>query len=196
MTPILGIIASQITGHLSTNSYESIATVTVGAGGQSLISFSSIPSTYKHLQIRYFAQTNRGTYGTDSSLVRVGATSGDTGANYSRHNLYGDGSAAYAGGTASATSWTGVNDFGTSTGGIFGVGIFDILDYQNVNKNKTMRELSGVDHNGAVGGFQTGTVTLNSGGWYSTTAIGYIEIKSQNGNNFTQYSSFALYGIK
>ena len=33
-------------------SYESIATVTVGAGGSSSISFTSIPSTYKHLQIR------------------------------------------------------------------------------------------------------------------------------------------------
>ena len=53
--PILGVIASQITGHLSTNSFESIQTVTVGSGGQSSISFSSIPSTYKHLQLRCFA---------------------------------------------------------------------------------------------------------------------------------------------
>ncbi len=32
--------------------YESIATTTVGAGGTSTITFSSIPSTYTHLQIR------------------------------------------------------------------------------------------------------------------------------------------------
>jgi len=31
-----------------TNSYESIATVTVGSGGASSASFSSIPSTFKH----------------------------------------------------------------------------------------------------------------------------------------------------
>ena len=43
-------------------SFDSIATVTVGAGGSSSITFSSIPSTYKHLQIRLLAQTNRATY--------------------------------------------------------------------------------------------------------------------------------------
>ena len=34
-------------------------TVTVGSGGTASITFSSIPSTYKHLQIRIFGQTNR-----------------------------------------------------------------------------------------------------------------------------------------
>ena len=33
-------------------SYESIATTTVGSGGASSITFSSIPATYAHLQIR------------------------------------------------------------------------------------------------------------------------------------------------
>jgi hypothetical protein len=46
--PILGIMASQISGHLVTNSYESIADrTTVGSGGTSSITFSSIPRTYK-----------------------------------------------------------------------------------------------------------------------------------------------------
>jgi hypothetical protein len=51
MTPMLGIMASQISGHLVTNSYESIQTVTVSTATPS-ITFSSIPATYKHLQIR------------------------------------------------------------------------------------------------------------------------------------------------
>jgi hypothetical protein len=34
---ILGIIASSITGNLVTNSYESIATVTVGSGGAAML---------------------------------------------------------------------------------------------------------------------------------------------------------------
>ena len=41
-----------------TSSYESIATVSVGSGGQSSIVFSSIPSTYKHLQLRAIARTD------------------------------------------------------------------------------------------------------------------------------------------
>jgi hypothetical protein len=48
--PILGIIASsKLT---VSNSYESIATTTVGSGGSATVTFSSIPATYKHLQVR------------------------------------------------------------------------------------------------------------------------------------------------
>ena len=39
--------------------FESIATVTVGSGGSSTISFTSIPGTYKHLQVRGIGRTNR-----------------------------------------------------------------------------------------------------------------------------------------
>ena len=52
------MIGNSIAGFLgtgvaaSTSSYESIATTTVGAGGSSSISFTSIPSTYTHLQVR------------------------------------------------------------------------------------------------------------------------------------------------
>ena len=58
--PILGIIASQDYNRV-TNSYESIATVTVGSGGSSSLTFSSIPATYTHLQIRYMAVALSGT---------------------------------------------------------------------------------------------------------------------------------------
>jgi hypothetical protein len=52
--PILGIIASAITGNLVTTSYESIETVTVGSGGSATVTFSSIPATYTHLQIKRY----------------------------------------------------------------------------------------------------------------------------------------------
>jgi hypothetical protein len=46
---ILGIIASsKLTA--AAGDFESIATVTVGSGGSAVISFTSIPSTYAHLQ--------------------------------------------------------------------------------------------------------------------------------------------------
>jgi hypothetical protein len=56
MTPILGILASGMSGNLWApgKDFDSIATTTVGAGGASTITFSSIPSTYRHLQIRLF----------------------------------------------------------------------------------------------------------------------------------------------
>ena len=178
----------------STNSYESIATVTVGAGGSSTVTFSSIPSTFKHLQVRYIAQTNRATYGVESFKINVGNGSIDTGSNYTRHVLIGDGSSASATADVSQTRWEGSNDFGTTTGGTFGVGVIDFLDYANTSKYKTMRKLGGVDVNGTVGGVG-GNASLISSAWMSTSAINIITIAAVT-NTLQQYSSFALYGIK
>ena len=90
-------------GGLSTfgvpTSYESIATVNP-TGGASTISFSSIPSTYTHLQIRGIARRASGTGLADIS-IRLNS---DTGSNYAMHDLQGNGSAAAAQGYASQTS--------------------------------------------------------------------------------------------
>jgi hypothetical protein len=190
--PILGIMASAISGNLS--SYESISTVTVGSGGSATIEFTSIPSTYKHLQVRAFAQSNRGTFGNDDCWIRVGNGSFDTGTNYGYHILSGDGSTA----SASAGSSTSRGYFGYAGTGVsstFGVSIVDILDYANTNKNKTIRILNGQDQNGLVGGYP-GLVMLTSSLWRSTSSIDRIQIYPNSGTQFNQYSQFALYGIK
>jgi hypothetical protein len=183
MSPlILGIMASSQPG--ATNSYESIATVTVGAGGQSTVTFSSIPATYKHLQIRLFAKYTGVGYG----LMRF---NGDSGNNYSAHGINGNGVVsdpvgAFAFTNISSTYYTGAA--GTKDTA-FNVSIIDILDYANTNKNKTVKGLYGWDNNG------TGYVEFNSGNWRNTNAITDIVLRSSAGN-FSQYSSIALYGIK
>ena len=68
-------------------------------------------------------------------------------------------------------------------------GVMDILDYNNTNKYKTFRILSGYDGNG------TGGLQLNSGLWQSSSAITSIKIEP-NTSTFQQYSTFSLYGIK
>ena len=180
--PILGIIASQITGHLFTNSFESIQTVTVGSGGQSSISFTSIPSTYKHLQIRGIAKLVSG------AATNMGLRfNSDTASNYSWHQLYADGSATGAGGYATQSSIGNQYTDPTYYSGF----IIDILDYQNTNKYKTTRCLGGEDKNGS------GYVTYTSGNWRSTSAITDITIYDPNASTtFAQYSSFALYGVR
>ena len=55
---LIGVIASSGGAAAAGTAYESIATVTVGAGGSSSVTFSSIPSTYQHLQIRYINTTS------------------------------------------------------------------------------------------------------------------------------------------
>ena len=180
LNSLIGIIASSV-GVTSTNSYESIATVTVGAGGQSTITFSSIPSTYQHLQIRYFSQS---TSGESIPLLRFNS---DTGSNYAWHQLYGDGSSAGSSGGTSSTSIY-ANNY-PSNANIFGASVLDILDYANTSKYKTTRVLGGYDTNGG------GQALLRSGLWMSTSAISTITFSPSSGN-FSQYSSFALYGIK
>jgi hypothetical protein len=163
-----------------TNSYESIATVTVGAGGASSINFSSIPSTYKHLQIRgILKETVAQNW---SSITFNGDASSST--NYSAHQLNGNGSSASA---SAQTSGMGLQHIvGTSE---FGAYITDVLDYADTNKYKTIRSLGGFDANGS------GQLALTSGSWRSTTAVNQLTVYAGSGV-FVQYSSFALYGIK
>ena len=182
--PILGIYASSMQPALAT-SFDSIATVTVGAGGASDMTFTSIPSTYKHLQIRFFGFQGVST----NSHIQVGNGSIDTGSNYAWHELYGDGSSAAAGAGASQTYMK--FSFMSSGGTTYPqTGICDILDYQNSNKYKTLRVLAGSDMNGA-----TGYAIFRSGLWQSTNAINTIKIFPASGS-FSQYTTAALYGVK
>jgi hypothetical protein len=186
MSPILGIYASQITGKLVTGSYESIQTVTVGSGGAASVTFSSIPSTYTHLQIRGIA---RGTVVSTETALR-NRFNGDSGSNYTRHDLRGNGTTATS---AAATSADAMNygdvSAASSNANVFGVFVGDVLDYANTNKYKTIRSLNGFDNNG------DGQVGIKSGFWRNTAAVTEILIFPASGD-FTQYSTFALYGIK
>ena len=186
MSPILGIIASSFAA--STTSYESIATTTVGGGGSSTITFSSIPSTYKHLQIRAIGRTDRASLFGDYGKLTFNS---DSGANYSDHQLQGDGSTVTAAAATSA-NFIRINRFAaaTATANAFGALTIDILDYADTNKYKTLRNLGGIDSNGS------GDIFFISGSWRSTTAVSSISIAVGGGTVFNQYSQFALYGIK
>ena len=183
MAPILGIMASQISGHLYTltGNYDSIATYSVGSGGSTPITFSSIPSTYTHLQIRAIYANAGGA--TNSGILQFNA---DTTSTYYTHYLKGNGTAASAGANANIAyiPWE------AAASPNFGVMVIDILDYTNTNKYKTIRVLNGYDANGS------GSVFLMSGLWRSTSAISSIVLKPDGAANWSQYSSFALYGIK
>jgi len=182
VSPILGILASQnYTRYSITGSYESIATVTVGSGGAANVEFTSIPSTYTHLQVRGIS--NPATSGANLSAQ----LNSDTGTNYTYHVVYGTGSAA---GAFAETGKTAMLDIdGSSNSTSYGAIIMDILDYANTNKYKTVRTLSGVDTNGG------GYVRLISHLWLNTNAITTIKL-FYSGQNLRQYSSFALYGIR
>lgn len=190
MSPILGIWASAQQGALAVGDFESIATTTVGSGGAASVTFSSIPSTYQHLQIRLIARSDRNQIDTLTDYLEMNFNS-DTGANYAFHQLLGDGSTASSN-AGTSDNYIIVSRISTTTAGasMFGGIVIDILDYANTSKNKTTRSLGGTDQNGS------GRIYLNSGLWMDTSAISTIRVKPSSTGNFLQYSQIALYGIK
>ena len=160
------------------NSFFSIATVTVGAGGTQQIDFTNIPQTYTHLQVRCF--------GARAAASIYMYFNGDTtNANYRRHIIAGDGSSISTGSVANPE----IDNGGFTSTTIPGVWIIDILDYTNTNKNKTSRILHGYDFNGS------GRTGLTSTAWFNSAAITSIKFDLDTTSLFSQYSSFALYGV-
>lgn len=188
MSPILGIIASQNYSRVApdTGAMFPLGMVSVGSAGSATVEFTSIPSTYTHLQLRALARTD---YAAASIAFHINFNS-NAATNYSSHELTGNGTSAAA--TASTTTqYPVLGDItgSSATSSVFGSVVLDILDYKNTSKFKTIRSLSGNDRNGS------GKLGLYSGNWRNTNAITSIQIIPGAGN-FIQYSSFALYGIK
>jgi len=191
MTPILGIMASSTSGANAVGNYESIATFTLSSSTAS-IDFTSISSAYSHLQLRVMMRSTTVTTGTDDMWLRFNS---DTGSNYSRHILQGDGATASAGANTTQTRIPFGNAIprASSAANVFGVAVIDILDYTSTNKNKTIRGLYGANENTTDTSFRVG---LNSGLYFATPAAVTSITLLPEANSFAQYSSFALYGIK
>jgi len=186
--PILGIMASSITASkLFVDAYESIATVTVTGATAASIDFTSIPSTYQHLQIRCMISGVHSASDHHDISVQLNT---DTAGNYSFHRLRGDGSTAAGQASTNSTSmaalYLSVSASATSN---FGGSVIDILDYKDTNKYTTMRSLGGTDRNGG------GAVGISSGSWRNTNAVTSIKLFNSLGNLY-QYSTATLYGIK
>jgi hypothetical protein len=173
------------------SNYESIQTITVGSGGAASINFTSIPSTYKHLQIRGIGRATNSTGGNQAKLQMNGDTSSGS---YAFHQLVGNGftASAYGYGTGTVDGMVPVivTTSGLSASNIFGVTVIDILDYTSTQKYKTVRSFTGRDTNGG------GDVQLTSGLWLSTSAITSLNILMQSAGDFAEYSTLALYGVK
>lgn len=165
--------------------FESIATVTATTNVTSL-TFSGIPQTYKHLQIRGISRRDTGV-----NHVAAVQFNSDTGNNYWFHGISGDGTTAnapyvsiyqpqiqmyYANGSTSQTNQ-------------FGAGIIDIHDYTS-NKRKTAKGI-GVCANTS----NNGRITSYSGVWNNTAAITSITVNFA-GDTAVAGTTFSLYGIK
>jgi len=169
-------------------SFESIATFT-GNGTASTYTFSSIPGTYKSLQIRILALAGGSAGGYYVGLQ----ANGDTTGNYTTYYVSANGSTTSASQSASATSiLTNVNGgLGLAAGASTpDVTIIDAIDYSSTTKRKSFAILSGQDKNG------TGGLSISTALWPTTSAITSLTIFNQGSQVFNTGTSIALYGIK
>ena len=170
----------------STGAYESIASTSVGSGGSAYVEFTSIPSTYTHLQIRAISRADAAVVWNEDDLT----FNSDTGSNYSNTQAFGTGTSIVSDAEGTRASiYLSYRPGASASSSIFGVYVCDILDYKNTNKYKSTRTFAGTDNNNG------GYVLLRSGLWLNTNAITSIKIAPRTGN-FVQYSQFALYGIR
>lgn len=187
MTPILGTIASSYLQ--ATTSYESIATVLVGSGGQAGVEFTSIPSTYKHLQIRGIARQNFPSSQQRGCRMRF---NGDTGNNYGAGQSYYNGSVPsdefY--GTTDVMylgEWPGP----ARTSGVFFNFVIDIHNYADTSMFKNAMSY------GFYQSFTQGGFAQSGGGiWRNTSAITSIKLFEGENANLSQHTRISLYGIK
>jgi len=155
-----------------------IATSTVTVNGSS-ISFSSIPQTYKHLQIRFYGKSN---------FSGVAWLYMDfSGGSYYSHTYNGDG--------GSSTSFSGTSGaIGTistaSTPNMFGSAIIDIADYTSTTKNKVAKSLTGYDANGSGASAIRSILRTDS-----TAAISTINLNDGGGGGFIVGTRADLYGV-
>jgi hypothetical protein len=150
--PILGVLDSAQTGNLVTGSYESIATFTGGAGS---FTFSSIPQTYTHLQLRVYANNTNGGGDWRGGFFRP---NNDAGSNYWWHYAYRSGTSTFGTSEFQANSWGQILACITNSFNGACSGVYDIYDYTNTNKYKTLTFMAGLSRNGNTGTFAYGEV--------------------------------------
>jgi hypothetical protein len=160
------------------NTYTLIASNTVGSGGVSSVTFSSIPSTYTDLVLRISGRTNRAA--VDSITMTFNGSS--TGITWT--TLFGNGTTVTSG--TAQRFWV---DSTTDTANTFGSADVYIPNYAGSAYKSTSIDAV-TEHNG-TDAFAEILTQL----WSNTAAITSIELAPQFGTGWLQYSSFYLYGI-
>jgi|694.fasta_scaffold109586_5 hypothetical protein len=173
--------------------YESIATTTVGAAGVTSVSFTSIPQTYTHLQIRASVRSN--SVAAYDAFYIYNLNNAGVSSLMANHYIYGGGSFVGVNAfTGQFSAQLGYVPAANTLANNFGAGIVDILDYTNTNKNKTLRGLGGFDDNGNTSGSPFITFASAYSAQLGTGAITNLTFIINN--SFAIGTKFALYGIK
>ena len=162
------------------DTFIKIASVTVGSGGASSVTISSIPSTYTDLCLKYSIRN------TSTNPTVIALFNGSS-SNFTRKYFVGSGTAVNSG--SDASNYIGYGEISTDTANTFANNEIYIPNYASSNY-KSM-SVDNVTENNAT----TAYAYMGASLWSSTSAITSIDI-SMYGGNLAQYSTLTLYGIK
>lgn len=173
------------------NTFELISSVTVGAGGAASIDFTSIPSTYTDLCVKYSLRTNYAASNADRIKLTF---NGSSSAIYSSRDINAAGSGTPGSAARSGLGYffafeAGASTAATATSNTFSNSEIYIPNYAG-SANKSYSS-DGVTENNAT----AAEADLQAGLWASTAAINQITIVPYAGTLFNQYSTAYLYGI-
>jgi hypothetical protein len=167
------------------NTFELIASSTVGAGGVADITFSSIPSTYTDLILKISVS------GANSSLDDLSVQyNSDTGSNYAYKELGGTGSATFSGtgtGTKNNTLLSGTASYANTFVN------HEIYIPNYAGSNQKVISVDAVTENNANSTYTQ--ARLQAWKWTGTAAITSIKLFNAS-NNLVQHSTAYLYGVK
>ena len=163
--------------------FTKIASVSVGAGGAANMEFTSIPSTYTDLCVKYSTRSSSSLkYGTVQIRFN-GATT-----QYSWRSLEGTGSTVYSESVTPTYMIGGQGSGNGATASTFGNGEVYIPNYAG-STNKSM-SADGVSENNGTEAYATLVANL----WSNTSAITSILLYPDSGT-WQQYSTATLYGV-
>lgn len=166
--------------------FKLIASYEVGAGGSASIDFTSIPSTYTDLVLKYSIRTARtGDPGDEIFITFNGSATG-----YSSRAIIGYGnstSSSVGGSTQINRDWAATANATAST---FGNQELYIPNYAGSNSKSV--SIDSVTENNAVWAY----AALTAGLWSNSAAITSIKLVPEVGPTILEFSSATLYGIK
>lgn len=172
------------------NTFELIASSTVGAGGAASIDFTSIPSTFTDICVYV---SGRSTASFTRRVLRLRINNSSTGSDYADRYLLGNGASASSGSNpAGSSSYIQIWDLPAATGTantFSNISIY-IPNYASTSTYKSV-SVDGVEEENGT----TAIMGLVAGIYNSNTAITQVNLIPDSGN-FAEFSTAYLYGVK
>ena len=165
------------------NTYELLASTTVGVAGTSAIDFTLIPATYTDLIVKMSTRSNK----ADVDQLYKVEFNGSS-ASYTSRRIDSDGSSAPTSGSSTIIYAIGTGN--NATASTFGNCEIYVTDY--ATSNYKCVSVDGVSETNAT---NVG-LTVAAGLWSNSAAINRITLTPNGGQTILQYSTAYLYGVK